>query len=37
MPNYYPENVKATRAYAFFLETADGKQAATDQRRPEGN
>ena len=29
MPNYCPENVEATRAYAFFLETADGKQAAT--------
>jgi integrase len=29
MSKYCPENVKMKRAYAFFLETADGKQAVT--------
>lgn len=29
MAKYCPENVKVKRAYAFFLETAEGKQPAT--------
>lgn len=29
MPKYCPENVKARRAYALFLEAANGKQSAT--------
>jgi integrase len=29
MAKYCPENVKMKRAYAFFLETAEGKQPAT--------